>query len=150
MFDENREDKLESLNMSGIFHIHQVLGIKLVGELSKQDLIRYFEENLKIRNINDLESQCIGFRIVNNIPFPPYIWKDEDYKILVNNLVVIEYFWRKESKKRVFNIQDNQIQDEREVDVLEDNRDYIFLILPDLLIFKGAEEAYRAVWEDFF
>lgn len=104
MFDKNREDKLELLNMSGIFHIHQVLGIKLIGELSKQDLIRHFEENLKIRDLDDLESQRIGFRIVNNIQFPPYIWNDEDYKIIANNLIVIEYFWRKESKKKMFNI----------------------------------------------
>ena len=150
MFEENREINTELLNMSGIFHIHQVLGIKIIGQLNKQTLITYFEENLKIKEEPELESQVIGFRIINNVQFPPYIWNDKDYKNIADNLIIIEYFWRKESKKKVFKIQNNEIQAEREIDVLEDNRDYIFLILPNLLIFKGAEEAYNAVWEDFF
>jgi len=136
--------------MSGLFHVHQVFRIKVDNQLIRQDLIEYFNENLMINDINNLDEQVIGFRVLKNIQFPPYIANDDEYKKIASNLIVIEYFWRKRLHKKVFSVNNNQIQDEQQIDVLEDNRDYIFIILPDLLIFKGAEEAYEAVWENFF
>lgn len=136
--------------MSGLFYIHQVLRIKVDNQLKKQDLIEYLSENLTINDISNLDEQVFGFRVLKNIHFPPYISTDNEYNRIANDLIVIEYFWRKKSQKKVFNIENNQIQDEQQIDVLEDNRDYIFIIFPNLLIFKGAEEAYEAVWDNFF
>jgi hypothetical protein len=135
--------------MSGIFHIHQVNGIQVNENLSRDELIKFFDENLRIHEDPALDESCLGFRLLKDIHFPPYIFKDDEYRNIADNLIVIEYFWRKKSKKETFKVRNNEIHS-NQISVLEDNRDYIFIIFPKLIIFKGAEEAYKAVWDDFF
>jgi len=136
--------------MLGTFLVHKVIRLLKSRIYDLSELISFLEKNQRFEHANEEEKQFLGYRLVDDIKFPKEIELDEDYKIIANNIITIEYFWRKQIKRNVMRFNKDGFQSENEEIFDTNHRDYIFIIYPDLLIFKGSEESYDIVWESFF
>lgn len=135
--------------MKDQFYLFRVYKINPLINIQLEQLIDFLADNLKISNSKDTEEACMGFRLIDNVLFPKYILEDLEYKEFSQNLIIIEYFWRKFTYKKVLNYQNLTFKPKKEKIISDILRGYIFIIFPDILIFKGSEEASKAVWDDF-
>jgi len=114
------------------------------------ELVDFLKENQGFEAVNDKETQFLGYRILDNLKIPKDIEMDEEYNNVANNLITLEYVYRKQIKRSVIKFDRDDFESEKEEKIDTNHRDYIFMIFPDLLIFKGSDDAFKIIWEDIY
>lgn len=145
------DEKYNQLDkMAGTFLVHKVIRLLKSRINDLPELFNFLEENKRFEPVNGEEKQFLGYRVRDNINFPKEIQLDGNYISIAKNFIILEYFWRKKIRRNVLGLNEDGSQKVNEETIDTSYHDYIFIIYPDILIFKGSEESFEIVWKSFF
>ncbi|MFX1451851.1 MAG: hypothetical protein ACFFCM_13465 [Promethearchaeota archaeon] len=150
MQPEFRIRNFNLLKMRGNFYVFKVSKLRQEINVDFKDFIRSLEECLNNFDGSDPESNVMDFRIIKNVEFPKSIKNDEIYKHFSERLIIIEFKRRKFSYRREFYEENSKIKEKNTKYISNYVYGYIFIVFPNLLIFKGSKDTYNAVWNDFY
>ena len=135
--------------MKGLFKIYQTSKIKLEVNLTIEELKDFLNNNLTSLRSGTPNSPGVGFRLIRNIRFHRDILEVEDFRNFSERLIIIEYELEDYRTRKLINNDGNIINFREDSILLRHIRGYIFIIFPDLLIFKGIQEAFEKIWPKF-
>jgi hypothetical protein len=136
------EPKFDTLDMHGFFKIIKVRKVKVKDDLDLAIFIDILKD--KFQTHNQDSKNKINFKLVEDVQYPPEITKKKRYSSFAENIIIVEYSLEIIPEEKLY----EKINGEY-VKITEIIKDYIFIIYPDLIAFKGNKQNFSKVWKDF-
>lgn len=136
--------------MKGRFYVFTVLKINVKRNLSKDELINYFENNLDMFRDGTPSKPGMGFKVIKDTKYPENILNDEEIRDFSHKLLIIEYIQEIYSYQKILDKISRKLKRSKNKILFGYKKDYIFIKYPELLMFKGGKESYHLIWENFY
>ena len=149
----NESSKIKNYNlldMKGRFFLFSLSKIKVKKNTQKSDLVDYLDQNLDIFKEGTPSKPGMGFRVIKEIDFPANIMENDEYRKFSERIIVIEYIQEYYTSKKQLDRTSLKIKSIGRKILTNYKKNYIFIIFPSLLIFKGGKESYFAIWDEFY
>ncbi|MBD3337542.1 MAG: hypothetical protein GF353_00445, partial [Candidatus Lokiarchaeota archaeon] len=140
------DSQYNTLSMQGLFKIINIRKFTPKNSAKKEDFIRFLKDEFE--NYNRNPDKTFNFEIVKDISYPPEISTNETYSKFAENIIIIQYSGEVLYEKIYAKINDEFVELPEESRV-EQIKDYIFIIYPNLILFKGTKDGFKQVWSEF-
>ncbi len=134
--------KYNTLDMHGYFKIIKVRKVKVKDDLDLVPFIDVLKDKFQTHNQNSKSK--IKFKLVENVQYPLEITKNNGYSPFAENIIIVKYTLEIIPEDTYY----EKINGEY-VKITEIIKDYIFIIYPELIAFKGNKQHFSKVWKDF-
>jgi len=139
-----KKSKYDILDMQGLFRI---VNIRRFRPRNVQNQIKFVRElDLRLDKYNNNPKTNLNFEIIENVQYP--VENRLDKTLFANNIITIQYQGEElyEDLYTKINGEFVKLPGKRRLDKI---KDYIFIIYPDLIFFKGSKEGFGRVWREF-